>query len=52
MEMPDKDYPFADMRLGSAPDVDDHSGPGWLEVIYAFLTMLLMALVAYEAMLL
>jgi hypothetical protein len=49
MKMPDRDYPFADMKLGAQPEIDN--GPGWVEVVYAFITMVLMAIVILEAML-
>jgi hypothetical protein len=47
--MPDRDYPFSDMRLDSTPPVDN--APGWSELLYAFATVVLMALVAVEVML-
>jgi hypothetical protein len=47
--MPDRDYPFSDMRLDATPQIDN--APGWREVVYAFATFVLMALVAVEVML-
>lgn len=50
MQMPDRDYPFADMKLGAHPQIDN--APRWVDVVYAFLTMMLMAVVVFAAMLL